>query len=469
MGLGGASGGGGGARWRRSLAITMRLAGIRLASAALAALALPMFLLLAGAPSPAHAAQGRRGSCGASVAPGSPATARTWATSARITLNTGSAASGTQIVVSGTGWPAGAPIVVGVAHFVQTDGLVNAFDGLAQATATAAGTFTAPVFTFPRGVCGVAATAGTAAQVVAHTADGSADGAIQASAALSVVQTPTVAVGLPFYTLPRGASSILVSGSVWAPGSSVSLVAAGATPGCTPDTAFDSIRCLAPLPGAQPVVAVAAADGRFTSSVPLPSGLLPGTVVTIRAAISAAPYGDLLLQTDWQAGLLPAVAPTLTLDHATGPAGAQVTLSGDRWPASQTLVVEYCRADAVSRTTTGSACNQNAHGLAVTGYAQRLGETQIDGSGHFSLRVSLPANARPGAILFQARVTSGPPQLAVYTQTAPYMVGTAVASPLAAPRWAGLVAGAVLLALAGLGFLLWRRGWFAIDRRAVRG
>ncbi|HLJ79929.1 MAG TPA: hypothetical protein VKT52_00500 [Ktedonobacterales bacterium] len=377
-----------------------------------------------------------------------------YATGAQISLNTASAVADTQIVVRGTGWPGGVPISIGLKHFVQMDGVVNAFDNLAQTTATSAGTFTSPAFLLPLGTCGIPPRAGTTVEIVAHTLTGS----IQSTAALSIAQTPTIAVDLPFLQLPRGATSIPVSGSAWVQGTTVSLVAADLLPDCHIVTPMDALQCLTPLVGAQPVVAVAAADGHFRSDVSIPLGVLPGTQVTIRAAVSASPYGDLVFHSEWQAQVLPVVAPTLTADHATGPAGARVVVSGDHWPASQQVVVSYCRREAMSQGTVGLQCNQNAHGTVVTGYAQELGEADIDGSGHFTLQVMLPANARPGAITFEARLTGQPLAADVYVQTTSFLV-TGAGSPQAAglgwPFAAGSVVLAVLSVLAGI--LLWRR------------
>ena len=126
-------------------------------------------------------------------------------------------------------------------------------------------------------------------EIVAHTPDGG----IQATAALTIVQTPTIEVSLPSLTLPRGATSIPVSGSAWVPGTSVSLAAAGFPPDCQGVSANDFVSCLTPLSGAQSAIAVAAADGRFRSDVPIPPGVQPGTLMTIRAAVSASPYGEL--------------------------------------------------------------------------------------------------------------------------------------------------------------------------------
>jgi hypothetical protein len=346
------------------------------------------------------------------------------ATGAQISLNTASAVAGTQIVVRGTGWPGEVPITIGVKHFVQTDGVVTAFDSLVQTTATSTGTFTSPTFLLPDGTCGILPRAGTTAEIVAHTATGS----IQASAVLSIAQTPAIAVGLPQLQLSRGANSIPVSGSAWVPATSVSLVAADlhVPPDCHAASPIDTVGCVTPLSGAQPVVAVAAADGHFESDVLIPPGVLPGTRVTIRAAVSVSPYGELVFDSEWQAQLLPTVAPTLTANHAAGPAGATVVVSGDHWPASQQVVVSYCRLEAMSQITVLPQCNHSAEGLVVTGYAQELGEADTDGSGHFTLPVTLPANARPGGIIFEARLSGQSLAADVYVQTTSFTVTTAV-------------------------------------------
>src|SRR5579872_1201442 len=169
-------------------------------SCALATLA-TFCILLVTAPAPARAAATLPRSCGASMATGRIASASVplYATGAQISLNTASAVADTQIVVRGTGWPGGVPISIGLKHFVQMDGVVNAFDNLAQTTATSAGTFTSPAFLLPLGTCGIPPRAGTTVEIVAHTLTGS----IQSTAALSIAQTPTIAVDLPFLQLPR--------------------------------------------------------------------------------------------------------------------------------------------------------------------------------------------------------------------------------------------------------------------------
>jgi hypothetical protein len=325
------------------------------------------------------------------------------------------------------------------------------------------------MFRLPDGMCGILPRAGTTAEIVAHTPDGG----IQAAAALAIAQTPTIEVGLPSSTLPSGATSIPVSGSAWVPGTSVSLVAAGFPPDCHVVTAYDFVSCVTPLSGAQLVIAVAAADGRFASSVLIPPGVLPGTLMTIRAAVSASPYGELVLRSDWEAQRLPIVAPTLTLDHATGPAGATVVVAGDQWPASQRVVVSYCRREAMSwsQAALGPQCNHSAQGLVVSGYAQELGEADTDASGHFALQVILPANAHPGAITFEARLASQAPAADVFVQTAAFTitVTNAVSPSSARLGWSFAVGSAAVLAVLSLtGILVWRRRLRLYVARSIR-
>ena len=158
-----------------------------------------------------------------------------------------------------------------------------------------------------------------------------------------------------------------------------------------------------------------------------------------------------VLCSNWQAQQLPSVAPTLTLDHATRPAGATVVVMGDHWPASQRVVVSYCRSEAMSwsQSALSPQCNHSAQGLVVTGYAEELGVADTDAAGHFALRVVLPANARPGAIAFEARLASQALEADVYVQTATFTitVTTAVSPSSARLGWSFAVGSAAVLAI----------------------
>lgn len=445
--------------WRDAAVVTLRCT-----LAAVAAL----FLLVASMAAPAHAAApaGLNACSASSATAGSTGTEQSGATNARITLNTASAAPGSQIVVRGTGWPASAQVVIGVEHFLQTDGVVNTFDGVARATATAAGAFTAPAFIFPVGMCGALPRPGSVAQIVAHTPDQKT----RATAPIAVVQTPTLNVSLTTSNIAPGTSAIPVEGEDWEPGGATSLVVAMERPDCAPSNAIDYLRCFTSLSDAPALVVHAGADGRFSASVPLSSAVAPGTSMHVLASVSAPPYGDLVLVSGWF-GIAPLkVVPTLALDQQAGPAGTTIAVSGDHWPAGKTVIVEYCRSEAVSQGIEGRECNQWPQGLVVTGYAQALGEATVNASGHLSTRVSLPPNARPGPVMFQVRVKIATPadnSYFIYTRTASFTVTQANLLQklnMKFPWWPFAAAGAVLLLLSGL--VLWRRG--AFRARAAR-
>jgi hypothetical protein len=275
---------------------------------------------------------------------------------------------------------------------------------------------TAPVFILPAGVCGIPPKPGITMQIAAYTPDGN----LHVTAPLAIVAQPKVETDPQGYQLPRNANIIPVRGSDWVPGSAVSIVAA--TPpdpkDCHISTPFDWVRCLAPLPSAQPVSIVADADGAFGTTVPLPPNLEPGKQVTLRAAVSGPPYGTLVFQADWAGTILPPVAPTFALSSTSGLAGAILTVSGDHWPAGQTVIVEYCRSEAVSNVFDVPRCNQ----FVGTGYAAELGRTTADNSGHFAIPVTLPSNARLGAIMFQTRVDGESPEMGVYYGQAAFTI-----------------------------------------------
>lgn len=417
-----------------------------------------LVLLVAYGASPAQAATPLApGTCSASFVATSFGSAAASVSGARITLSTASAVSGSRIVVRGTGWPAKAQIVIGINHVVQADGFVNAFDGVSTATATSSGTFTAPAFTMPTGRCGAQLRAGSVATIVAHTPDYKPS----VSAPLSIAQTPAITVPLDSSNITPGTTTIPVHGSDWSPGSAVSLVAATDDPNCSRATVYDLARCVAALPDAKTVVARADSRGRFGVSVPLPLAMQPGVSVTVRAAISSPPYGDLVFHSAWY-GVIPlTVTPTLTLDRQIGPPGATIALRGDHWPAGKSVIVEYCRSEAVSQSQNGKECNQGALGLVVAGYAQELGEADVDTLGHFSARVTLPANARPGSVMLQARVkvtTSADSLYSIYIQTASFnvaKVSSVAPVQMTAPWWPFAAAGTVLAVVLGLVF--WRR------------
>src|SRR4029079_18380626 len=143
---------------------------------------------------------------------------------ARISLNTAQGVAGTQVVVSGTGWPVGEHVLISVENLIDEQGGVNGTGWLSGATVNVYGGFATPAFSFPYLTCGIRPKAGTTASIVAATDDNS----VRAVSSFAVAQTPTLEVDSPqqLRPLPLGVNTITVVGSDWAPGVSVSLVAA---------------------------------------------------------------------------------------------------------------------------------------------------------------------------------------------------------------------------------------------------
>jgi hypothetical protein len=420
-------------------------------------------VFISSAP-PAHAAARR--SCGASSSASSGASAQATKGSARISLNTAQGVAGTQVVVSGAGWPVGQQVFISVENLTDEQGGVNGTGRLVTANVNVYGGFTTPAFSFPYAVCGVRPKAGTTASIVAATNDNS----VRVVRPFALAQTPTLAVVAPQQLSPflLGVSGISVVGSDWAPGATVALVAAHLD---TISEADGTQRQTAtPLPGAQPVYATADARGDVTANVPIPSGLAPGTVVNLSATAISASYGTLLILLDPHL-LVPApVPPTWHLSASQGEPGMTLTVTGDHWWPADTIGVEYCRAEAAQPTTLGVRCNSGPQGFTPTGYAAQLGEAIVGASGHFTATVTLPANAKPGAIIVQARPLGGNGRAEVYFASRAFTViqPAARVTPLPTLRrdwWPQALVGVLLIGSAL--FVFWPRFMRAIRRRSA--
>src|SRR5262245_18715975 len=145
-------------------------------------------VFVAGA-APAHALAASHTACGGSSS-ASSGTSQTTMGSASISLNTSHGVAGTQVVVSGTGWPVGQHIFISVENLIDEQGGVNGTGWLSGAIVNVYGGFTTPAFSFPYAVCGVRPKAGTTASVIAATDDNS----VRVVRPFSLAQTPTLAV-----------------------------------------------------------------------------------------------------------------------------------------------------------------------------------------------------------------------------------------------------------------------------------
>jgi hypothetical protein len=415
-------------------------------------------------PTSSHAATGTRRACGASSSSLSGASTQAAKGSAHISLNTAQGVAGTQVVVSGTSWPVAQEVFISVENLIDERGGVNSTGRLVTANVNVYGGFTTPAFSFPYAVCGVRPKDGTTASIVATTDDNS----VRVVKPFALAQTPTLAVASPqqLSPLPLGASSISVVGSDWAPGSTVSLVAAHLDMIVEADGNQRQTATL--LPGAQTVHATADARGALIANVPIPSGLAPGTVINLSATAISARYGTLLIILD-PGALVPApVAPTWDLSANRGEPGRKVSVTGEHWWPTDFVSVEYCRAEAAQPTALGMRCNLGPQGLAPTGYAAQLGRAVVDGNGYFSATITLPANAKPGAIIVQARLTDGNTRAGIYFASQEFTLTTpapSAASLLSRWRDWSPEAIAVVLLIGAMLFVFWPHIMLAIGRR----
>jgi hypothetical protein len=403
-----------------------------------------------------------RTACGPSTSASPVATQKTIGL-ARISLNTARGVAGTQVIVGGTSWPAGRRVLINVENLIDEQGGVNAIAGLSGAIVGADGAFTAPAFSFPYLTCGLRPKAGTTATFVAVTDDN----VVRVTKPFALAQTPTLTiVGQQPRILPVGAANISVVGGDWMPGVAVSFVAAQID--TTTDVGGFQRQAATPLPFAQPIGVTADARGEFEVDVPVPLGLTPGTVVNLSATATSASYGTLLIFLDPEA-LVPApIPPTWDLSAPQGAPGVTLTSAGDHWWPGDEVTVEYCRIEAAEPTAQGMRCNPGPQGSATTGFAAQIGEVLVDTAGHFRATVTLPANAKPGEIIVEARLLGGNTRAAVYfasraftlTQPAPRT------TPLLArwrEWWPQALAGALMLGAAL--FVFWPRIMRAIGRR----
>jgi hypothetical protein len=417
----------------------------------------------ASAPS-AHALAVSRTACGGSSSASSGASTQTTKGAARISLNTARGVAGTQVVVSGTGWPVGQHVLISVENLIDEQGGVYGTRWLSGADVNAYSGFTTPAFSFPYLTCGIRPKAGTTASIVATTEDTS----VRAVASFAVGQTPTLEVVSPQQLSPLrvGTTTIAVTGNDWTPGASLSLVAARSE--LVAGTIGDQVMTAMPFPDAQPIRVLADAQGRLNANVPIPAGLPPGTTVDVQATATSSAYGTLVI-TLYPDALIPAPAPpTWDLSANRGAPGMKLTVTGEHWWPTDFVSVEYCRIEAAQPTALGMRCNLGPQGLTPTGYATQLGEAVVDGNGYFLTSVTLPANAKPGAIIVEARLLGGNTRAEIYfasqqfTLTAPALHATSFLS-----RWRDWSPEALVgvLALVAALFVFWPRIRQAIGRR----
>lgn len=422
------------ADWRRAL---IRL--IALTSLALA-LAAPLAVGIAPAASAAPAACGTaKSGCGpapcVSITPQDytlPATsprggARAW-------LSRAGGAPDTTNTLTGSGWPAGATVELLLGSHDQGSIVVDPTP-FAQGVADASGRVTIAAFHAP-GVDDCTIKDGSAlgdnqALVVAQTPDGRA----RISLLYTFYPMPTLQNSVQ--DIVSGGEAILMSGSGWEPGQTVTITPAFQRWPASGYPSYDP-SSFQPLP-ANSTTVTAQPDGTFATGVTVPQEP-PETQITYIASANGPRNGDVTVEASI-CFIGPIGTSSLAVNGNAAYAGANVTVTGRDWPANQDIQIEYCRRQA------------QAHCDAFL--SETLAVVMTDARGGFTATVQLPPNARPGPIMIQASPVSSPFDPTVYTQTQPFAVRYPFA--LAHPRLemaihaSPFAAAALLIALLALG------------------
>ncbi|HEX8995379.1 MAG TPA: hypothetical protein VF812_05070 [Ktedonobacterales bacterium] len=395
-------------------------------------LALPVCLAMGGVviTQPGVRASGP-GPC--TVAQQAGALAPAGGVSARLSRTQG--VTGTALSVTGGGWPAGAPVTVD-AYMTRNGSAYNASANLAQGRAGANGALTLPQFRAPMlDTCSSLSQTADGKPVdggdvlfLVHTADGRARAPLMFTY-LKYLMGPGVMANDVGADVPAG-TRITLNGARWEPNERVTVTAMQA-----PWQPYLGPQQPAWRPIVGDTVSVLA-DNQGAFSVMMPALDEPAETQIIFFAQGTGPrYGDVNVYSGYFV-MLPKDYPTLHLDQRGVIAGASVTVSGERWPANVSGVVEYCRGQSGLPGMAGLRCLGGQH----------LGDFQTDRSGRFSLTVHLPTNAALGPITIQTRIPSAAFGLIVYAQGQPLSIIPTFAQ--AHPRLTQLIARAPYLGAA---------------------
>ena len=405
-------------------------------------------------PATAFAAAARshsRSSCGESS---NAHISMTTTLGADIWLNHSSGPMNTPLIINGGGWPADTPITIDAYGDDSSGHLVLGQRALVQVMTHADGTFQTTPFLAPIDqTCGMGANYGYAGQFVsffAHTHDNRVSAQVTfdyVDVFLSSPQTNDTSV-------PPG-TTISVSGYTWIAGEHVTLTTA-LTEGPTQE-ALENASVTEPS-GEPALHLTANAKGSFTAEVVIPKTLIPPAGFVVGATGFDSAYGT-ITATPLVFLVLPSAAPTFTASSARGYPGTVVTLHGANWlPGS--VAAEYCRGQTsgnpVSLYSPDVIADLSCNPLLSEG----LGFTLVHG-GVFSMKITLPPNARPGPITIQVSAQSDiAPE--VYVQAVPFTVlatWQVIHPRLAEVLHVGQVAVPVLLVVSAISVVvvLWQR------------
>ena len=242
--------------------------------------------------------------------------------------------AGTNLPVTGSGWPANTQVSVQVT--APGGGIVN---DPVPVTTDGNGAFTVDYFV------PTATTVGTGYTVTATAGAVSATDTTEVTAAATVDAAPAVQAG----------TDLAVSGANWPANTQV------------------SVQLSAPASGPNvggPVLVTTDGSGTFTVAYPVPAGTPAATGYTVTASVGTQTATDTTEVTD---------APVAAVDAAaTVQAGTSLPVTGSNWPGNTQVSVQL--------TAPGGGANVGGPVTATT-----------NASGDFTLDYPVPASAAPGA------------------------------------------------------------------------
>lgn len=332
--------------------------------------------------------------------------ARGQTSGAQLYLNRVEGPPGTQLALSGDGWPAGAAVTIDLMGQQANGQAFVGVAGIAHVTALGDGSFHTGTFAAPYQhscVGGGYGDPNTLVRYSAHTVDKSVEAEAQfrylPAATVQIVTHDGYGQGV------KPGAKLTIMGLHWEPEAEVTLTAATVAHAGLPHTGEN-----APVPVAGGMVRVAAdMTGSFQANMRVPVMLPPRTGVVIAATGSGPRYGALTVPGETLVAL-PVTMPTLTLDRSEGTAGSSVLLAGEHWVAGEVVQLEYCRGElhTFGMTATDLRCDPFT--------TQGLGEARVGQDGRFRAPVTLPVSARLGVVTIQGRVVNDIFGLMVYAQ-----------------------------------------------------
>ena len=333
---------------------------------------------------------------------------------ASIWLNHSSGPMNAPLVISGDSWPADTAITIDAYGNDSSGHLVLGQKALVRVTTHADGTFQTIPFPAPiYQTCGMGADYGYAGQFVSFLAH-THDNRVSAEVRFDYVDVFLTSPQMNETSVPPG-TTISVTGYTWIAGEHVTLTTA-LTEGPTQE-ALENASVTEPS-GEPALHLTASAKGSFTAEVVIPKTLAPPAGFVVGATGFDPTYG-MITATPLVVLVLPTATPTLMVSPAVGYPGAVVTLHGTNWlPGS--VAAKYCRGQTSGNPVSPYSPYEITHLSCNPLVSEGLGFTLVHGDG-FSMKITLPPNARPGPITIQVSAESDiVPE--VYVQAVPFTV-----------------------------------------------